>query len=340
MKRRLVLLLVVGALLLTAGGAAAYRWVADPGSPDGPEVSVTISPGASGAEIAERLHRSRVISSTTPFRVYLRLRGVGGGLKAGEYRLREDMGFEEVVDTLLDGPVIEFARLTIPEGLNVQQVADRVEKTTHISAEEFLEAAAQHEVRPRIFPDDLDVSVLVTGPLEGFLYPDTYFVDPKENAADLVRRIIEEFEVRTEEVDWSNPFGLTPYQVLVVASLIEEEAKVDEERPLVSAVIFNRIQQEMRLEIDATVQFAVGKYDGTQLTAADLEVDSPYNTRRRAGLPPGPISSPRLASIEAALDPADSDALFYVLTPDCQTHFFTADYDAFLRAKDRQPTDC
>lgn len=340
MKRRLLLLIVTGALLLTAGGAAALRWVVDPGSADGPEVSVTIPPGASGAEIADRLHRSAVISSTTPFRVYLRLRGVGGGLKAGEYRLREDMGFGDVVDTLLAGPAIEFARLTIPEGLNVQQVAARVEENTHISADEFLKAATLREIRPEIFPENLDQSVLVTGPLEGFLYPDTYFVDPKETAGDLVRRMVEEFQRRTEEVDWSNPLRLSPYEILIIASLIEEESKVDEERPLVAAVVFNRIRRDMRLEIDATVQFAVGKYDGTPLTGVDLEVDSPYNSRRRAGLPPGPISSPRLASIEAALDPADSDALFYVLTSDCRTHFFTSDYDAFLRAKDRQPTDC
>lgn len=304
------------------------------GSPKGEPVAVVIRPGWSGARIADELERKEVVGSALTFRIFARLHGSTTDLKAGEYRLRSEMPFSVLLSELRKGPPVEFRRLTIPEGMTIDQVAQVVGRSTHISPEAFLQVAAPATARPAILPDG------VTS-LEGFLYPSTYFVIEKESPTDLVRRLIRQFEKATADLDWesSKEPNRTPYETLIIASMIEEEAKVDADRTLISAVIRNRLRRGMKLEIDATVQYAVSKY-GQPLTENDLNVDSPFNTRRYPGLPPGPISSPRIASIRAALAPSDTDAIFFVLTEDCKHHLFTNDYDEFLRVKASQRDDC
>ncbi|MGH2768840.1 MAG: endolytic transglycosylase MltG, partial [Actinomycetota bacterium] len=198
---------------------------------------------------------------------------------------------------------------------------------THITREEFLAAATPATARPSVLPPGIET-------LEGFLYPKTYRVLERAGAEDVVRQLVDQFEKEAfpSPLGLAANFDLTEYQILVIASLIEEEAKADEERAKISSVIHNRLRRGMKLEIDATVQYAVKKY-GQPLTVSDLQVDSPYNTRKFPGLPPTPISSPGIESVEAAVEPAGSDALYYVLTADCTHHFFTASYDEFLREK-------
>ena len=172
--------------------------------------------------------------------------------------------------------------------------------------------------------------------LEGFLFPSTYNLDPDTSANDLVGQQLRTFKEKTANLDWGSAknLGLTEYQVLTVASMVEREAKLPEERALVAAVIYNRLMAGMKLEIDATVQYALG-YWKTDLTAEDLLTDSAYNTRLYEGLPPGPICNPGVATIEAALHPASVDYLYYVATGDAAGHhIFTASYDEFLRASE------
>lgn len=332
MRKALAALVALAVAAVIAAGAVvlAYR-SAERGTPGGRDVTVVIPPGFSGPEIAQTLEERKVVGSAFFFRMFLKRQGGGRDLKAGEYGLREGMAFEEVQAVLEKGPEVEFVRMTIPEGLTVAQAAARVGQQTHVTAEQFLEAAVPATVRPAILPPD-------AGSLEGFLYPQTYQVVEREAAADLVRRMVAQFEKETADAPWEQAqvLGVTPYQVLVIASLIEEEAKTEEDRSLISAVIHNRLRRGMRLEIDATVQYAVSKYEGQPLTQSDLAHDSPYNTRLHPGLPPTPIASPRAGSVVAALRPADSDALYFVLSPDCRRHLFTADYDEFLRGKAEQ----
>ena len=336
MKKLLLVVLIVG-LFLVGSGAAAYQWVFSKGKKDGSPVTVAIKPGTSGAVIAKDLEQKRVISSALAFRVYMKLSGINRDFRAGEYGLRTSMGFEELTEKLKKGPDIKFTRVTIPEGFTLEQTATRVGEKTHITREQFLDAATEGTARPTAFSQGTP-----NGSLEGFLYPQTYFLTERDDAKVLVERMVAQFDKETREVDWSkaSAVGLDPYKILVVASLIEEETKVNEEREKVSAVIHNRLRMNMKLEIDATVQYITKKYEGQALTQSDLEIDSPYNTRKFAGLPPGPIASPRAGSIEAALNPASIDALFYVLTPDCRTHVFTASYNEFLSAKQRIPNNC
>jgi UPF0755 protein len=332
-RKKIGIGLLVAAVAAVAVSGAVFA-AAINGSREGEPAALVIDPGWSGSRIATELESRGIVGSALAFRLYMKLRGSTNELKAGEYQLRTEMPFAALLGELRKGPAVKFRKLTIPEGLTIEQVAAVVGESTHISAEDFLSAATPATVRPAILPE-------ASQNLEGFLYPSTYFVIEKETAADLVRRLVGQFEKATAGVSWEEgqTLGRTPYEVLVIASLIEEESKVDEDRSMISAVIHNRLQRGMKLEIDATVQYAVRKY-GKPLTESDLEVDSPYNTRRFAGIPPGPIASPRLDSIRAALTPARTDALYFVLTEDCKHHLFTADYDEFLRAKSRQRVDC
>lgn len=325
-------------LLVVVGGAAVfgYRWINDPGKETGTPVTVAIREGTSGQAIAQNLERQGVIDSALAFRLYLRTKDIGSELKAGEYEMRTNMPFSTILQELKKGPDIEYVKLVIPEGLNVDQTAARVEDLTHISAADFKAAVTAPAVRPRFLPPQVNS-------LEGFLYPTTYFVEERETAASLVARFVSQFEKETSRLNLESAaaaMGLTPYQILTIASLVEEEAKVDEERSKISAVIHNRLEKGMTLGIDATIQYAVGKYNAKDLTVSDLAVNSPYNTRLHQGLPPGPISSPRASSIKAALEPARNEDLYFVLTKDCMHHQFSESYTEFLAAKSAQPATC
>ncbi|MEK7817191.1 MAG: endolytic transglycosylase MltG, partial [Actinomycetota bacterium] len=176
--------------------------------------------------------------------------------------------------------------------------------------------------------------------LEGFLFPSTYDLDPGIDAVMLVDRQLDRFNTQTASVEWGKAgrLGLNAYQVLIVASLIEREAKIADERALIAAVMYNRLSAGMKLEVDATVQYALG-YWKPELTQDDLDIDSPFNTRLYKGLPPGPICNPGLDSINAALKPEQVDYLYFVATGDKEgSHFFTSSYDDFLRAKEESGT--
>lgn len=340
---RVLILIVAGVILVVASVMAMTRWIQGGGDAGGP-VAFTVEEGATGADIAKALEDKGIISSELAFRIYLTIRGGDGSLKVGNYQLSIGMSHGEVLAILNAGAEGDFVKLTIPEGLTTEQIAEVVGSSTHISSEELLIAANETNKRPKMYPDGPDgpdSSVLLTGPLEGFLFPNTYFVDEDVGASALVERMINAFDEATSDVDWegASELGVTPYEAVIIASLIEEEAKVDEERALVSSVIHNRLEVGMMLGIDATVQYVHRSYDGSPLTAEQLSSNSPYNTRLVAGLPPGPISSPGLASIEAALAPADTNFIYYVLK-DCKTHFFTHDFDAFSAARRNIPTDC
>jgi UPF0755 protein len=167
--------------------------------------------------------------------------------------------------------------------------------------------------------------------LEGLLFPDTYGIEPDDTAEGVVQDMLNQLEIVLSRYELSTaPRGLSPYQLLIVASMIEREAKVAGDRPKIAAVIYNRLAAGKRLEIDATVEYAVGH---AKLTAKDLRSSSPYNTYTRAGLPPTPIAAPGEAAIQAALKPADGDWIYYVLATEEGEHAFTNSYEEFLDLK-------
>ncbi|HEV2810737.1 MAG TPA: endolytic transglycosylase MltG [Acidimicrobiales bacterium] len=321
-RRPLLMVLTVVAVVVVLGLIGAVLWVKgkiDPGGAPGQEVALTIPEGATTADIAELLADEGVISDAGVFGYYVQFTG-GASFQAGDYTLARNSTMSDVVATLDEGPEIAFDQVTVPEGLSLEEVAERVGEVDRFSAERFLELAESGTVRSRYQPDDVDS-------LEGLLFPDTYRFDQTEDEAALLERMVEQFDTVATEVGYDEddlPGGLTAYEAIVVASLIESEARVPQDRAKISRVIHNRLEEEMLLQIDATVIYARGgeHRPNGQVLFSDLEVDSPYNTYKFAGLPPTPIAVPGRASLEAAIDPTPGDWLFYVKYQNDGTHAF------------------
>ena len=332
-RRWLKALLAVAVVGLLVAGAAGF-WVVKQisGSPGGAEVAIELPRGSSTARIAAILDEEGVISSARLFRLYTRFTGAGP-FQAGGYTFRKHQSFSSVVDTLDDGPKLVFQRLTVPEGLTLVQIADRVGKLPGRSAEKFLEVARSGTVRSAYQPPD-------STNLEGLTLAETYEFEPKDDEAAILRRMVEAFDAVAVEVGLDQAparVGLTPYQAVIVASLIEEEAKIPEDRPKMARVVYNRIARKERLGIDATLRYGLNR--PTQpLRQSDLDSDTPYNTRKFAGLPPTPIAAPGRAALEATMNPVPGPWIFYVLDPDESRtpkggHFFTDSAREFEQVK-------
>jgi UPF0755 protein len=326
---KLVILLLV--VLVPFGAFAGYVAKESGGSPTGEEVKVVIPRGASASVIADQLEEAGVINSAWMFRLYARIKGGAGNLKPGEYVLRTNMAYGAVLTALSGGPKLEFIRVTVPEGKTVRETARIFERLAGIPAADFIAEAQSGKHPTEILPRDATN-------LEGVLFPKTYDLRPDATAARVIDLLIAQFEKDTDAVDWNKAkaLGVTPYQTLTIASMIEREARVPQDRAKVSRVIYNRLAKRMRLQIDATVQYGIflktGSYKNPLLTS-DYEFSSPYNTYLIDGVPPAPIASPGLASIEAALNPADGAWLYYVLINDKGEHAFANTYDEFIRLK-------
>ena len=326
---RRILLGIAGmaAVVVLAGGVWLARQVNPPGPP-GAAVRVAIAPGTSVAGIAGILERERILPSARVFRLYLKVKGADS-FQAGEYALRRHMGMGPALGALQEGPEIAFSRLIIPEGFTLTEMAEVVAKLPGRSGERFLELAARSgTIRSRFQPPSVTT-------LEGLLFPDTYLVTDQEDEAAIIRRLVTRFDEVATDVGLEagpRPAGLDPYETIVAASLVETEGKVAADRPLIASVIENRLERGMKLQIDATVLYALGKHK-SRVLFKDLEVDSPYNTYKVDGLPPTPIGAPGRASLEAMLHPADEDYLYYVLIDKDGRHAFAETAAEFERLK-------
>ncbi len=337
--RRFVQLIVALLLLIllagVAGGAAAYLaydYVTRPGIAGAP-VRIEVPEGASGRDAARILVDAGLLDAEWPMRLALRLvehedrlplrietPPENRTIKHGTYLVPQGLSPLELLERLYHGPNAPFdpdaldneLRVTVPEGLSLAQMAALFDDPAA-----FLDAAADPELTARLG--------LGTNSLEGFLMPDTYFFSEKPTEREVVERMLAHFETEIAELlaVHPKPEGMTLLDVVTVASLVEEESRVDEERPLVASVIYNRLRRGMALDLDSTLQYALGKY-GQRMLDEDKRTPSPYNTYRNRGLPPGPISSPGRTSLEAALAPAETDYLFFVSNADGRTHTFSA----------------
>jgi UPF0755 protein len=303
----LVLAIVLLPIVLVALFAGWFIYQLNPPGDPGRKISVTIPADTGNDRVGEVLADKGVIGSSTAFSVFTKFTGAGP-FKPGRYAMREDLGVRDAVSTLKRGPAKgPESKLALPPALTLDQVADRVGQLPGHTKEGFLAAAQSGVVRSRYQPAEVPS-------LEGLLYPDTYTIAKDETDEQILARLVSAFDAQADAIGLStaNTSGLNPYQTIVAASLIEREAKLDEDRPLIAAVIRNRLLSGMPLQIDATVCYAKGGCE-TAPTKADLEIDSPYNTYRVQGLPPTPISSVSAQSLAAAAQPADAPYLFYVL---------------------------
>lgn len=293
----------------------------------GIEVEITIPTGASGDQIASILSENHIIEDPQEYYATVRSMNADTQLKPGNYIFTTLQDPEEVVQQLIDGPNADNATLTIQEGLTVEQTAERVEEVYGISADEFLEQAKASN-----YSDDYPfLEGAYDDSLEGYLYPKTYTFSDTPTADEIIRTLLDQFVKETADLDLEDGAnGLTMQEIIALASLIERETAVDDERALVASVIYNRLDANMLLQIDAAIVYARGGGSDT-VTYDDLAIDSPYNVYLYTGLTPGPICSPSISSIEAALNPADTDYLYYVLSADGDgTHEFSETYEEFL----------
>jgi UPF0755 protein len=272
-------------------------------------VAVTIPQGASVGEIGDLLDAKGVIDDSTFFQIRVRLEGKSSNLYSGRFTLAHGMSYAAAIDALSTPPVKRTVTVTIPEGYSRPQAAQLVEE------DGVPGSYAKATVRSK-YLDPVDYGGRGAKDLEGFLFPDTFELKPNTPVADLVQLQLRDFKRRIKGVDMKDARSknLTTYDVLTIASMIEREVAAPRQRKLVASVIYNRLHEGMPLGIDSTIRFATGNYT-KPLTESELAIESPYNTRTHAGLPPGPIDSPGLEAIEAAAHPAKTDYLFYVTTP-------------------------
>jgi UPF0755 protein len=344
-RRRVAVLALFG-----VGGLLAlwilFGFLAPFAGEGGDPVRVRIPQGAGVSQIAELLDERGVVASRAVFSLRVRLSGRGEELKPGSYRLRRGMSYGTAIDDLAAGPARNTVNVTVPEGRARGEVTPLVRAA---GVDGNYERASRRSDRL----DPADYGAQGAGSLEGFLFPSTYELPRGASAEDLVNRQLDAFKREFRKVDLSEARrrNLTPYEVLVIASMVEREAQIDRERPLVASVIYNRIQKGEPLGIDATTRYATENWT-RPLTQSQLAADSPYNTRTTAGLPPGPIGNPGVASMQAAAKPAKTDYMFYVVKPNtCGEHAFSRTMADFTRDSQtynseraarggQSPTDC
>lgn len=330
----LILILILGA---AAGGWYVYSGM-QPVDSSEQNVRITIEPGTGSNAIADILEENGLIKNSFFFVSYLKWKSEGSRFQAGVYDLMPGATYDEIIAKLNAGDIVkaEMIRFTIPEGYTVLQMAERLAEEGLVDQETFIELAKAGDGLNSPLLSDIQAQDALKYVLEGYLFPETYELKKGSTEADIVNRMLEETNKRLEGIEdfeaKLSAKGLSLNELMTIASLIEREVVADSERRMVAGVIYNRLAKDMKLEIDATVQYLLDKPKERLLNSDLRSVDSPYNTYLYAGLPPGPIAAPSLSSIEAALDPEASEYLFYVTKKDGSgEHLFAKTYKEHLK---------
>jgi UPF0755 protein len=331
----LAVLLGGGALLVFAGIDKVKDVFAGPedysGSGSGSLV-FQVQEGDSSAAIARNLKSAGVVKSVEAFTDAAAEDSRSRGIQVGYYELRKKMSAEAALKVLVDPANLVQSSVTIPEGLRVEDTVKLLSQKTDIPVAAFEKALED--------PDGIGLPSYAKGNAEGYLFPATYAFPPKTNAADVLASMVDRWQQAADDADLEGnaaKLGYSPGELMTVASLVESEANRDEDRGKVARVIYNRLETDATnhlLQIDATVNYALGRDLGLGLTTEDLDVDSPSNTRKFAGLPPGPIESPGDKAIQAATHPTEGDWVYYVtVNLDTGETKFAQSYDQFLTYK-------
>lgn len=320
------LLVVLVLLLVTVPAGIYYAYRSGGGDDPGIEpVIFRVREGQGVSEIAQELEAAGVIESASRFRLYMKIRRLNPTIQAGEYELKTRMGGDAVLNAFAKGPVQRYRVLTLPPGLTAKEQGDRVVEQLGMNRDVFIEELAT-QASSITFPEAVNP--------EGLCFPETYHIQHGTDEEGVAGECLTQFQRVFSGLDHSQlpSLGISAYEAVTVASLVEREARVPEERPVIASVIYNRLKKKMPLQIDATVLYALG-YHKEKILYEDLKIDSPYNTYKVIGLPPTPIASPSRSSLEAALKPASTDYLYYVLTDQSGRHAFTDNAKEFERLK-------
>lgn len=327
MKKVILIILLV--LVVIVAAAIAIPLVQLNAAREVDETTVEIPNNATTAQIGALLVENNVVNSNFIFKLYLRMNSeLAGQLKAGVYTFNGSYTVAEVVNELTKGGAPVGIKVTIPEGYNRTQIAETLAENDIVAVEAFIEACQNGD-----YPYDYLPAPGSDERLQGYLYPETYFFPTGVDAEAVVQMMLAEFDKQFND-EWRAQLvsrDLTMNDLVIMASIVEREAVVTEDRPIIAGVFYNRLAANMKLQSCATVQYALGEVKPV-LTYADLAVESPYNTYIVDGLPPGPICSPGYASLKAALFPTETDYLYFVAKND-GSHVFSITYDEHLAAK-------
>lgn len=325
----IVIVVLILVPLLVLGTGVAWFWYQLGGDSTGTTVPVHLQRGWGVSQVADELAKKHIVRSSLAFNVYARFNGENS-FQAGTYDLRQQLGVKGAVRELKKGPRIDYVLLKIPPGLWVKQIAARVAALGGgRSAENFLDGTRNNAVRSKFEPADVSN-------LEGLLRPDTYKISESQDEISILATLVDTFDSHAEKLGLANANvrGYTAYDIIKVASIIESEAKVDADRQLIASVIYNRLAANMPLQIDATVLYARGDPKNRHLSVKDLAMKSPYNTYAQTGLPPTPIAAVSDKSLLAALAPADTTFLYYVLAGKDGHHAFSSTAEQWQRDVD------
>ncbi|MCL1971981.1 MAG: endolytic transglycosylase MltG [Endomicrobia bacterium] len=305
-KARYKIIIFTAMICLFAAGCACNGGNAE-------KIAFQVKSGESASSVALRLKQENLICSKNLFLAYAKFTDSADKIKAGYYEFSAKDGMFKILNELKSGSK-SLIKFTIPEGSNIKQTAEIIASKTNISAERFIRLAYEEN-------------------MEGYLMPETYFIDPSMKEEDIIAVMRKEFDrkVTPEMYERAKELNMTMDQIITLASIIEKEAVKPDERATISAVFHNRLKKNIRLESCATVLYAMG-VNKARLTAEDLFFDSPYNTYRHSGLPPGPICSPGIKSIEAALYPENSSSLFFVSQGN-GSHLFAENFEEHVKNK-------
>ncbi|SNU96528.1 putative aminodeoxychorismate lyase [Megamonas hypermegale] len=295
----------------------------------GDNISVEISSGMTTAEIAETLKDKGVINSSTGFRILAKVGGYEADFKEGIYYFKSDMRVGVVLQNLVSGPQNAVVRVTIPEGYTVEDIATLMEKEGLVNKEDFCNVAK--DFAPYDYMKEALDKPDINYAAEGFLFPDTYDFDRGYTAKQIMQIMADNFDrrVNAQMREKAKEENLSVFELITMASLVEKEAKFAEDRPIIANVFFKRLADGMMLQSDATIQYALDEHK-EEFTIEDTKIDSPYNTYQHTGLTPGPIGNPGLDSINAVLNPADTDYLYFVADSEGHNHY-SATYDEHLQ---------
>ncbi|MFW5908796.1 MAG: endolytic transglycosylase MltG, partial [Desulfosalsimonas sp.] len=308
------------AAVLAAGGFFAMHMADYARSPANKEITrtveIVVKPGDNFRAVADKLLEKEIIRHPLKFRILADYQKSTTKIKAGEYRISGAMSPKEILGQLAEGRVL-LHRLTVAEGLNIYQVAQKAEHAALCEKNEFINAATN--------PDLADEMGIAADTVEGYLYPETYFFQRPISAENIIRTMVKRFwDVFLEQwEERAKELGFSVHEIVTLASIIEKETGIGGERKLVSSVFHNRLEKGMRLDSDPTVIYGIENFDGN-ITRKNLRTSTPYNTYTFRGMPPGPIANPGRAALEAALYPADTDYLYFVAKPDKSHHFSTS----------------
>jgi len=297
-------------------------------------VYLSIPQGSSATDITSILDNKGVISSSLAYEIYLRNENMSDKLRAGDYEIANNLEFDELTEILLKGPPLKTYNITVPEGLWINETLESISSQTGFDVESLINSLVSGLVDSKYvyLGDYSDIQHW-----EGLLYPNTYEINLEANGEDILQLMVSELETVVDRTfqDYELPYWIESYnQLFVIASLVEAESKLDEDRPLVASVIKNRLYDDMLLQIDATVLYALQKRK-SQVLLVDLQVDSSYNTYKYTGLPPTPISGFGERSLLATIDAPESDFIYYLLTDKNGKMSFTNDYSDFINMKNK-----